>query len=325
MAIAFDSSAIGSYSTTTWSHTCASSGSDVILLVAVWQGGTGISPTAKYNGVSMLNVTGEYYGGFYAGFYIFSLLNPTAGTNTVTITCSYSYYKGTSVSYTGVDASLTTYGSFASNTGYGLGASAININNTVSYSGTWCVNFGMFNNPSYQVTSSRTVRQNTFILDSNDSTWSSCIEDSNGSTLSTGTLTTSFSTGGVTGNIGGIVILLIPFGTITYAPTVTTSTLSVISTTEIDGGGNVTSDGGASVTARGICWSTTSGSENSSVNYTSDGTGTGTYTSIATGLNSRTKYYFKAYATNKNGTSYGSELSATTISDVNGSFLPFFM
>ena len=98
------------------------------------------------------------------------------------------------------------------------------------------------------------------------------------------------------------------------APTVSTNNVSNIGTTTATCGGNVTADGGASVTARGVCWST---SENPTVGgsgcqHSSDGSGTGTFTSSITGLNPNTTYYVRAYATNSAGTSYGEQKSFTT-------------
>ena len=80
------------------------------------------------------------------------------------------------------------------------------------------------------------------------------------------------------------------------------------------GGGNVTADGGATVTARGICWST---SQNPTISgsHTTDGTGTGTFTSNMTGLEPNTTYYVRAYATNSAGTAYGDQVSFTTLPD----------
>jgi len=76
-------------------------------------------------------------------------------------------------------------------------------------------------------------------------------------------------------------------------------------------GGYVTDDGGATVTARGVCWST---SQNPTISdsHTTDGTGTGSFTSNITGLNGLTKYYVRAYATNSVGTTYGNQVSFTT-------------
>ena len=98
----------------------------------------------------------------------------------------------------------------------------------------------------------------------------------------------------------------------TTEPTVTTAVISDIDKTTATGGGNVTTDGGATVTARGICWST---SQNPTISgsHTTDGTGTGSFTSAMTGLTANTTYYVRAYATNSVGTAYGEELSFTTL------------
>jgi hypothetical protein len=100
-----------------------------------------------------------------------------------------------------------------------------------------------------------------------------------------------------------------PGGTI---PTVTTAGITAITAGTATGGGNVTSDGGLTVTARGICWNTT-GNPTTSDSKTSNGTGTGSFTSSLTGLTAPTTYYVRAYATNSKGTSYGAETSFSTI------------
>ena len=74
----------------------------------------------------------------------------------------------------------------------------------------------------------------------------------------------------------------------------------------------MTSDGGASVTARGVAYGT-SQSPTTANSTTSDGTGTGAFTSTLTGLTSSTLYYVRAYATNSAGTAYGNEVSFTTL------------
>jgi len=94
-------------------------------------------------------------------------------------------------------------------------------------------------------------------------------------------------------------------------PVLTTVEASAITTVSAVSGGNVTDDGGAEVTERGVCWGT---AVNPTVNgsKTTDGKGTGSFTSNLTGLTSDTKYYVRAYATNSAGTAYGNELSFTT-------------
>ena len=95
-------------------------------------------------------------------------------------------------------------------------------------------------------------------------------------------------------------------------PTLTTQVVSNITNTTAISGGNVTEDGGSTVLVRGICWSL---SPNPTIDdtITTAGTGTGSYMAIMTELTSNTTYYIKAYATNAQGTSYGDELSFTTI------------
>lgn len=69
--------------------------------------------------------------------------------------------------------------------------------------------------------------------------------------------------------------------------------------------GEVTSNGGYPATTRGICWGTNS-TPTISDNVVPDGTGTGAYSvTITSGLNSSTTYYYRAYATNPEGTAYG--------------------
>lgn len=106
-------------------------------------------------------------------------------------------------------------------------------------------------------------------------------------------------------------------------PELTTLNLSLVDQTTAQCGGIISSDGGSSITARGVCWST---SANPSIddNITTDGTGSGNFTSAITGLTGRTLYYIRAYATNSLGTGYGNELSFTTtdstgtVTDIDG-------
>lgn len=95
-------------------------------------------------------------------------------------------------------------------------------------------------------------------------------------------------------------------------PTVTTAAVTSITVDSAEGGGEVTSDGGAEVTARGVCWGT---SENPTIDdsYTTDGTGTGSFSSSLTGLTPNTVYYVRAYATNSAGTAYGNEETFETL------------
>lgn len=92
---------------------------------------------------------------------------------------------------------------------------------------------------------------------------------------------------------------------------VLTNSITEITASSAVSGGNVTHDGGDNITARGVCWATTQNPTISN-NHTSDGTGTGEFTSHITGLDNNVTYYVRAYATNSNGTAYGEERTFTT-------------
>ena len=97
--------------------------------------------------------------------------------------------------------------------------------------------------------------------------------------------------------------------TIVCPPTVQTNVATGVTSTGVTLNGNVTSDGGATVTARGFLYGTSSSNLTRTVQ---SGSGTGNYTKVLTGLTSSTTYYYKAYATNSEGTAYGEVLSFTT-------------
>ena len=104
---------------------------------------------------------------------------------------------------------------------------------------------------------------------------------------------------------------------------VTTAAVSNVTTATATCGGMVDNHGGSNaVTARGVCWGTSS-SPTVSGSHTTDGTGTGNFTSQLTGLTPGTTYYVRAYATTSEGTTYGSQQSFTTTAPtgaINGLF-----
>jgi uncharacterized protein (TIGR02145 family) len=104
-------------------------------------------------------------------------------------------------------------------------------------------------------------------------------------------------------------------------PIVSTAPISSVTGTTAVGGGEVASDGGATVTGRGACWST--GPDPTRADpCTSDGAGTGGFTSQLAGLTAGTTYNVRAYATNRVGTAYGSDRTFRTdpsvVVDVDG-------
>ena len=93
---------------------------------------------------------------------------------------------------------------------------------------------------------------------------------------------------------------------------IATAAITSIAQTRASGGGNVVSDGGAVVTARGVCWSTSANPAIGNV-CTSDGAGTGVFTSSLVGLTANTNYHARAYATNSVGTAYGTDVTFTAL------------
>lgn len=103
--------------------------------------------------------------------------------------------------------------------------------------------------------------------------------------------------------------------TTAVVPTLSTVMASSITATTATSGGNITNDGGATVTVRGVCWST---NQNPTIadSKTSNGTGSGSFTSSITGLTPGTIYYIRAHATNSAGTGYGNQNSFTSTSSI---------
>lgn len=95
------------------------------------------------------------------------------------------------------------------------------------------------------------------------------------------------------------------------APTVETANVTgVTGGATAQCGGNVSSAGSQPVTTRGVCWNT-SATPTIANSKTTDGTGTGIFTSTLTSLSNGVTYYVRAYATNSVGTSYGTQRTFT--------------
>lgn len=93
-------------------------------------------------------------------------------------------------------------------------------------------------------------------------------------------------------------------GTQADSPVSITATSAIINS-------EVLSDGGFQVVTRGVCYSTTPNPSVAGL-HTSDGSGTGAFTSYLVNLSPNTTYYYRAYATNANGIVYGEKISFTT-------------
>ena len=94
-------------------------------------------------------------------------------------------------------------------------------------------------------------------------------------------------------------------------PALTTTSVSSITSTSANVGGNISSDGGASVSARGLVYGTSSNPTlSNTVLY--KGSGGGAFYGTLTGLTPNNTYYVRSYATNSSGTGYGNEATFQT-------------
>lgn len=105
------------------------------------------------------------------------------------------------------------------------------------------------------------------------------------------------------------------FTTLPVVPTLTTTAVTAVTGKSASTGGNVTNAGGAEVTARGVCFGITQAPTVAGTK-TTDGKGTGAFTSALANLKGNTTYYVRAYATNSAGTGYGPEVSFKTPVDL---------
>lgn len=93
------------------------------------------------------------------------------------------------------------------------------------------------------------------------------------------------------------------------APSVITNSATNITTYSATLNGNITSAGGANVTEKGFVYGT---NPNNLSGRTQSGGASSIYNETITGLSQGTIYYYKAYATNSAGTTYGDILTFTT-------------
>lgn len=103
------------------------------------------------------------------------------------------------------------------------------------------------------------------------------------------------------------------------APTIVNPTVSsILNTTGVNTatlGGNITSDGGSAIIEKGTVWKTANGVTIDDNKLAEGTTSTGVFSSSRTGFPSKTKIYYKAYATNAINTSFTDESSFYTIAD----------
>ncbi|MPT30409.1 MAG: T9SS type A sorting domain-containing protein [Chryseobacterium sp.] len=104
-------------------------------------------------------------------------------------------------------------------------------------------------------------------------------------------------------------------GDVANPATVSTTVVSSISTTTAKTGGTISSNGGGAISESGVVWSTNQNPTIADLKTTENAT-SGPYISSLTSLLPNTTYYVRAYATNSAGTSYGSQVSFTTLASI---------
>lgn len=98
-------------------------------------------------------------------------------------------------------------------------------------------------------------------------------------------------------------------------PVVTTGTATAVTTNSATVAGLINNTGCTSITAYGVAYSLTSGFTTGTVVNSSD-LSAGSFSAALSGLTPATTYYYKVFATNSGGTSYGIERSFTTATPV---------
>jgi uncharacterized protein (TIGR02145 family) len=164
---------------------------------------------------------------------------------------------------------------------------------------------------------SQTVRGVCYATTQNPTTANTCVASGSGegafttslSGLSMGTV--YYARAFATNAIGTVYGSQVSFTTLT-GPTVSTGTVSSLSATGATVSGTVTADGGSPVTARGVCFAKTPSPtlENTCVD---SGSGVGSFDVTLSGLQRGTTYYARPFATNGAATSYGADVSFTTL------------
>ena len=131
-----------------------------------------------------------------------------------------------------------------------------------------------------------------------------------------GSYTLTFTATDSKGNIGRATRTVNVLAPASSPPSVSSAAAGSIAALSAVLNGNVSNAGTSAVTARGFVYSTMSmtleiGADG--ITTLSSGSGTGLFSATAENLSPGTTYYFRAFATNGTGTSYGETLSFTTL------------
>ncbi|MCD8440913.1 hypothetical protein [Tenacibaculum finnmarkense] len=105
-------------------------------------------------------------------------------------------------------------------------------------------------------------------------------------------------------------------------PTLKTNSITNILSTSAESGGNISDNGGTEIISKGICWNkNTNPTINDDINiYSGENE---EYKMEIPNIESNTKYYVRAFATNSIGTSYGNELNFKTLKPITNEVILF--
>jgi uncharacterized protein (TIGR02145 family) len=137
-------------------------------------------------------------------------------------------------------------------------------------------------------------------------------------------LTTYYARAYATNSYGTGYSAELTFTTTSGLVSITTSYVSFLDATTVQGRGQITSDGGDPITERGVCWGT-SPNPTLADSHSQAVEATGTFTATMTNFLPETEYYVRAYAKNGLGTTYGSDVVFTTygtVTDIDGNVYP---
>lgn len=96
------------------------------------------------------------------------------------------------------------------------------------------------------------------------------------------------------------------------APTLRTDPAENVTTTSALGRAEVLTDGGGTISERGFVLATTANPTTANIKVVDEEGGLGEYTTAITGLTPSTTYYYRSYAINQGGTSYGNQYTLST-------------
>lgn len=248
------------------------------------------------NGVEMLVAQSDSFGGDARQYY---LPNPTQGMYNIVVTfAASSNLMAFAYSYTGVDqASMLNTAANSNNSG-----GTVTVSLTTTLANCWAVTLG------YDTAGETVTAGTSFVLRNSAGDVNVRAGDSNG-IVPTGAFNVTVGVGSSTGDGSALVSAIAPATLVPVLDETVMSNLALRTATASD---EVLYDGEATVTARGFVYSTTPIPTLANSVVTTSGT-VGAYSVGLTGLSVNTTYYIRSYATNANGTTYGTETSFTTL------------